>query len=207
VLSALALAVLAALPADLVAVGTIIGPRADRCVAILRSGGRSRAVAVGESAFGARVSAVRPGVVTLEVDGQRHELRVTAAEGAAPPAAALPATGSPVEEPGDAARTMVRQDVERRLGREMARILAETTLVPVMADGRTSGFTLTRVPENSLLTDAGLRPGDVITRINGVDIDSMATLVGLYARLQNESSLQAVVLRNGQPVSISVTLR
>ena len=39
-----------------------------------------------------------------------------------------------------------------------------------------AGFTLTRVPENSLLTEAGLRAGDVLTQINDIPIDSMATL-------------------------------
>ncbi len=204
-LPSLVLTLLAALPADLAAVGTIMGPRPERCVAILRSGGRSRAVSVGESAFGVRVAAIRAGVVTVEVEGGRHDLRLAAGEGA--PMAAAPTLADPAQETASPSRALARQEVERRLGQEMPRILTETTLVPATEDGRTSGFTLTRLPENSLLTDAGLRPGDVLTRINGVDIDSMATLVGLYARLQNESTLQAVVLRNGQPVSLTLTLR
>jgi hypothetical protein len=35
----------------------------------------------------------------------------------------------------------------------------------------------------------------------------MATLIGLWPRLQNESTLTAIVLRNGQPVSLTVSLR
>jgi S1-C subfamily serine protease len=69
------------------------------------------------------------------------------------------------------------------------------------------GYTLTRIPQSSLLTDAGLRPGDVLTRINDVPIDGMATLIGLWPRLQTESVIRAVVLRGGRPVSLAVTLR
>jgi S1-C subfamily serine protease len=76
-----------------------------------------------------------------------------------------------------------------------------------MDGGRVNGFAITRMPEGTLLSDAGLRPGDVVTEVNGVPIDSLATLVGLWPRMQTESSLRAVVLRNGQPVSLSVTLR
>ena len=50
-------------------------------------------------------------------------------------------------------------------------------------------------------------PGDVLTEVNGVPIDSLATLIGLWPRLQTESAVHAVVLRNGQPVTLSVTLR
>jgi len=74
-------------------------------------------------------------------------------------------------------------------------------------DGRVVGVQVARLPEGSLLTDAGLRAGDVITRINGTEIDGMATLVGLWPRLQTASELRAVVVRNGRPVSLVVSLR
>ena len=72
--------------------------------------------------------------------------------------------------------------------------------------GRVAGFTLTRVPEG-LLTDAGLRAGDVLTQVNDTPVDSMATLIGLWPKLQSASTVSAVVLRNGQPVTLTVSLR
>ena len=89
------------------------------------------------------------------------------------------------------AHVLTRRDVERRIGEEAPRILAETTLMPAVDAGRVAGFTLTRVPENSLLTEAGLRAGDVLTQINDIPIDSMATLIGLWPKLQGESTLTA----------------
>jgi type II secretory pathway component PulC len=102
---------------------------------------------------------------------------------------------------------MDRLSVQRRLGEEIPRILAETGIAPVLEDGRVVGLQITRLPEGTLLSDAGLRAGDVITRINGTEIDGMATLVSLWPRLQGASELRAVVLRNGQPQSLLVTLR
>ena len=89
----------------------------------------------------------------------------------------------------------------------MSHILADTAIAPVMEEGRVVGVQLTRVPEGSLLTDAGLRTGDVVTRINDTEIDGMATLIGLWPRLQNATELRAVVLRGGQPVALRLTLR
>ena len=102
---------------------------------------------------------------------------------------------------------MQRADVQRRLGDEIPRILAETAVAPVMEDGRVVGVQLARLAEGSLLTDAGLRAGDVITQINGTTIDGMAMLIGLWPRLQTASELRAVVTRNGQPVSLVIALR
>ncbi len=195
-------AVLGAPPADLAAVGIVTSRDASHSVVLLRSSGRTRAVGVGESAFGGRVAVIAADAVTLEFEGRRLELRLSGDSGAAPaPARAA----SPPADPG--ARVMERREVERRLGEEVPRILAETTVMPALDGGRVAGLTLTRMPEGTVLTEAGLRPGDVLTEINGTPIDGMATLISLWPRLQNQSTLQATVLRGGQPVTLTVSLR
>jgi general secretion pathway protein C len=191
-------------PADLAAVGIVASRDPSHSVVVLRSGGRTRVVGVGETAFGGRVAAVAADAATLEFEGRRIEVRLSGGA-----AAAVAAVHSPPPAAGGdgAARVLERRDVQRRLGEEAPRILSETTLMPALDAGHVAGFTLTRVPEGSLLTEAGLRAGDVLTQINDTPIDSMATLIGLWPRLQNESTLTAVVLRNGQPVSLTVSLR
>jgi general secretion pathway protein C len=200
-LVALLAAVLSTPPADLAAVGIVASKDPAHSVVLLRSGGRTRVVGIGENAFGGRVAAVAADMVTLEFEGRRIELRLSG-DSARVAAAPAPAATS---DPG--AHVLTRRDVERRIGEEAPRILAETTLMPALDAGRVAGFTLTRVPENSLLTEAGLRAGDVLTQINDIPIDSMATLIGLWPKLQAQSTLTAVVLRNGQPVSLTVSLR
>ena len=199
-------------PPEIALAGVVVG--GARSSAILTSGGKTRVVAVGESAFGAKLVSVAADAVILERDGERRELRLpatvvasalprpggTAARPALPP-------GAPPEDPETPAREMSKVEVQRRLGEEIPRILAETAVVPVMEDGRVVGVQVTRLPEGSLLTDAGLRAGDVLTRINDTQIDGMATLIGLWPRLQSASELRAVVVRNGQPFSILVSMR
>jgi general secretion pathway protein C len=211
---ALALALEAA-PADLAVAGVVLSSTSARSTAILSSGGKTRVVSVGDTAFGGRLVSVSAEAVTLDFDGEQLVLRLPSA---APPAPRpgppvgvagrpTPPTGVPPEDPATPARSMERVEVQRRLGDEIPRILAETAVTPVLEDGRVVGVQVARLPEGSLLTDAGLRAGDVITQINGTEIDGMATLVGLWPRLQTASELRAVVVRNGQPVSLVVTLR
>lgn len=198
--------VLAAAPPDLSAVGIVMSARVEARAAVLRSGGRTRVVGVGDMAFGGRVAAIESDHVAVDYDSGRVQLRLVAGAATAP-AIATTASSPDAEDTPTPARAMERQEIERRLGEESGRILAETTLVPAMDAGRVAGFTITRMPDSTLLSDAGLRPGDVLTEVNGVPIDSLATLIGLWPRLQTETTVRAVVLRNGQPVSLSVTLR
>jgi general secretion pathway protein C len=200
-LAALLATALAGPPADLAAVGIVASRDSSHSVVLLRSGGRTRVVGIGENAFGGRVTAIAADAVAIEFEGRRIDLRLSGDAGRASAAPAPSATADA------GAHVLVRRDVERRIGEEAPRILAETTLMPAVDAGRVAGFTLTRVPENSLLTEAGLRAGDVLTQINDIPIDSMATLIGLWPKLQGESTLTAVVLRNGQPVSLTVSLR
>jgi type II secretory pathway component PulC len=182
----LVLALLAALqapPDDLSAVGIVLSPRPETSVAILRSGGRSRVAAVGDTVFGGRVARIAPGLVVVEFGDGARELRLaasaTAAAGPRPTAPEPPR--ETIADDGAEARTMERREVDKRLGAEIPRILAETTLL--------------------------LRAGDVLTHVNDVPIDSLPTLIALWPKLQTASTLRAQVLRNGEPVSLTVTLR
>jgi len=205
---ALLLPLLAAVaaPPDLSAVGVVLASSPDRSVAILRSEGRVRVAAVGDDVFGGRLVAVAADGVTLEFGGDRVTVRVSAApEVAIAPAAAPPPRPAPREEP--AARVMEREEVQRRLDVELPRILAESAVRPVTEDGRVIGVRLTRVAPNSILTEVGLQAGDVLTSINGTEIDGMGTLIGLWPRLQGATDLRADVLRDGRPFNISLSLK
>jgi type II secretion system protein C len=207
------LLVLDAGPSDLAVTGVVVRPAPRVSTAILTCSGRTRVAAVGDSACGGRLVSVSEDEVVLDFAGERRVLRLPNPAEIAPrpvPGPAAPparASSGPAEDPETPARTMERVEVQRRLGDEIPRILAETAIAPVLEDGRVVGVQLTRLPEGSLLSDAGLRPGDVITEINGTVIDGMATLVGLWPRLQGASELRAVVVRNGRPVSLVVALR
>jgi general secretion pathway protein C len=199
VLLFLALAVVA--PADLAARGVVVGGR--NSVAILQAEGRSRVVAVGDAAFGGVVRAIERGSVTIEFDGAPVVLSLSSRA----QAQAVPRLSAPPAVPEEAGLVLERRELERRLGEETSRILAETTLVPVQVGAQVTGFTLSRIPEGTVLSDAGLRAGDVLTHVNDVPIDSLATLIGLWPRLQGESSVRAQVIRAGAPVTLSVRLR
>jgi general secretion pathway protein C len=208
-LSALLLLLVTSAPADLAAVGVVVAESPERSVAILRSEDRTRVVGIGDHAFGGLLLAVSTTRVILEFDGERVDVRVRSTGPPAAPRPFVAATGEAPEPPpeGGPPRLMRREDVQERLAGEMNRILSETAIRPVTEDGRVVGVRLTRVAQDSLLTEAGLRSGDVLTNINGTEIDGMATLISLWPRLQGASDLRAQGLRDGRPFSISLSLQ
>jgi general secretion pathway protein C len=206
----LALALAASEP-TIEALGIVTSPDPARYVAILRSSGTTRIVGPGDSAFGGLVEAIeadrvritRPGGEVLEVllSG------AVAAQSPSPAPVAAPRHRSEPAPPELLAVTLERAEVDRRLIAEIPQILAGTRLMPVRENGSVLGFSLEEIPSGTLLDAVGLRPGDVLTHVNRVPLDSMATLVGLWPRLQGATELTAQVLRGGEPVSLSVSLR
>ena len=83
--------------------------------------------------------------------------------------------------------------------------IAETTVVPYLDQGAVTGLLLSRLPLG-ILSDVGLRQGDVLQSLNDVPVDSLATLASLWPRFQNATEVRAVVLRDGRPLNLTVSL-
>jgi general secretion pathway protein C len=207
------LAVLLAQALDLSVVGVVWSGKPDLCAAVVRAAGRTRVIGVGESVGGGRVISISQSGLVIDVAGERLELRlrgetVPAGQGLLPGGVAPPATPpaeATAEVPG--VRSLSRREVDSRLQTEIPRILSETTLFPASEDGKVVGYTLTRIPDGTLLSDVGLRAGDVLTSINDTPVTSLATLIALYPKLSGLPQLRATVLRSGQPVSLILNIK
>jgi general secretion pathway protein C len=188
-----------------VRVSGIVASSAPGCsAAIFESEQRRRVAGVGEVVFGGRVTSIEAGRVTLDFGTGDVELRLEGSGVAVPPSP----VAAPVEERGEeeAVAHIERAEVDRRLKVEMSRILSETQLRAVREGGAVRGLAVVRLPAGTLLSEVGLEPGDVITEVNGVVLDSMATLIGLWPRLQGATELRATVLRDGRELPLTVTL-
>ncbi|MCU0241989.1 MAG: PDZ domain-containing protein [Vicinamibacteria bacterium] len=204
---------LVAPPPDLVARGIVLSRNEGRSVALLAANNRTRVALVGESAFGGKVLRIENDSVVMLFGEESVTVPLTSGRGGAaiatPARSTAPMGNMPpaVEDPATPPRAMSRPDLDRRISTEMNRILSETALQPVMEDGRVKGVFVSRIADGSLLTDVGLRKGDVITNINGTNIDSLATLLSLYTRLQGAKELRAVVVRGGQATSLQLSIK
>lgn len=68
---------------------------------------------------------------------------------------------------------------------------------PAYKNGRFSGYKLQSGRDTKFLSRYGLKPGDVVTSVNGVTLDSPAKGFGLIKDLSSADTLDLVVDRNG----------
>jgi serine protease Do len=98
-------------------------------------------------------------------------------------------------------------------GREIERGYLGVTLAPIDEDFAASlglpkrrGELVQGVQDDSPALRAGLKPGDVVTRINNKDVTADQTVSFLVANLQPGTKVPVEVLREGQRVNVTVTL-
>ncbi len=95
-------------------------------------------------------------------------------------------------------------DRARQNPEEIARRLQ---IVPVLDGGRVTGIRLTAGADASLMNQIGLRPGDVVTAVNGAPVDSLARGQQIIEGLRNASSARVTVMRDGRPTDITISLK
>ncbi|MEO1036500.1 MAG: type II secretion system protein N [Pseudomonadota bacterium] len=87
------------------------------------------------------------------------------------------------------------------------RVLAITDVIwpqRAIRDGRQVGYRLYPGRDRQRFAALGLRPGDVVTAVNGRSLAGNATRVDVLRALTAAESITVVVERNGQPVSLTL---
>ena len=132
--------------------------------------------------------------------GSARSARV-AAPNAPPPQAA--ASGS---SPTVHASPQLQQTIDRAR-QNPEEIAKRLQIVPVLDGGRVTGIRLSAGADASLMNQIGLRPGDVVTAVNGAPVDSIARGQQIVEGLRNASSARVTVLRDGRPTDITISLK
>jgi len=163
---------------------------------------------VGDAIAGgqARLHRIHPDRVILERDGAYETLWLPRADGttgggdsAAPPARAAPAAApsAGADEPR-IQRSEWLEDPERLLQAVRAR--------PVIQGGALHGLEVRPTRNARQFQQAGLRPGDVITSVNGMPLSAIQDTDQLFADLAGQSQVNVVVEREGQALPLSIQL-
>lgn len=121
--------------------------------------------------------------------------------GPAPPAAAQTATaGAPLR------KVIDRREVEQAMS-DLPKLLSQARAVPNTVNGAINGFRLDYIAPTSFYEKIGVQAGDVLQRVNGVDIRDPGTMLNLLQQLKNEQIVKLDVLRNNQRSTITYELR
>lgn len=148
----------------------------------------------------------RDGMVVRQVDQQ--EFLELAASQIEKPLAVSATTGSAVASaPGTPMRTVLdRRDVEQAIG-DLPKLLSQARAVPYLVNGAMNGFRLDYVAPSSFYEKIGLKYGDVLQQVNGVNIRDPGTMLTLFQQLRNEKTVKLDVLRNNQRTAMTFDIR
>jgi general secretion pathway protein C len=182
---------------------------------IADAGNGERAFRVGEEvAPGARLASVHADHVVLRRDdgGEEtlalpRERNLAPAEIVRPTPARTTSTAEAVATPAAAAKAPADwQQTVARLRQNPAELARRLQVVPVLDGGRLAGVRLSAGTDAVLLNQLGLRPGDLVTAVNGTPVDSLARGQEIMASLAGARAVRVTVQRDGQPVDLSVGL-
>lgn len=99
-----------------------------------------------------------------------------------------------------------RREVEQAMN-DLPKLLSQARAVPNMANGAVNGYRLDYIAPASFYEKIGVQTGDVLQRVNGVDIRDPSTMLSLLQQLKNEQIVKLDVVRNNQRSTITYELR
>lgn len=148
----------------------------------------------------------RDGMVVRQGD-QQELLELAASQIEKPPSAPVTAGTAVAPVPGSPVRTVLdRRDVEQAMG-DLPKLLSQARAVPYLVNGAMNGFRLDFIAPSSFYEKIGLKYGDVLQQVNGVDIRDPGTMLTLFQQLRNEKTVKLDVLRNNQRTAMTFDIR
>ncbi len=148
----------------------------------------------------------RDGIVVRQGD-QQELLELAASQIEKPPSPPVTTAAAVAPTPGIPVRTVLdRRDVEQAMG-DVPKLLSQARAVPYLVNGAMNGFRLDFIAPSSFYEKIGLKYGDVLQQVNGVDIRDPGTMLTLFQQLRNEKTVKLDVLRNNQRTAMTFDIR
>jgi general secretion pathway protein C len=189
--------------ANLVLAGTIATQDPKHGLAIIADGGPAKVYSVGNNVGGASLYSVYLDHVILDRGGTLETLKLPRLTlgGGRPVVARRPIGGDPT--------TAANLENVRRLVQEDPNILNEVMRAVPSYDnkaGKLRGFRVYPGRNRSAFNGLGLRPGDLVTAINGTPLDDPQRGQEIFNTIQSSASASVTIERGGQTIDVSMNI-
>jgi general secretion pathway protein C len=189
--------------ANLVLTGTIATQDPKRGVAIISDGGPAKVYSVGDNIGGASLHSVYLDHVILDRGGQLETLLLPRLLG--------PGMNGPplVRRTGGDPRTVAAVDNIRRLVQQDPSILDQVMRTVPSYDntaGKLRGFRAYPGRNRQIFNKLGLKPGDLVTAINGTPLDDPQRSQDVFNTIQTSDHATVTIERGGQKQEITLNI-
>lgn len=89
----------------------------------------------------------------------------------------------------------------------MGELLKQARVVPYLKDGKTAGFQIRMLRSKSLFANIGLRRGDILHRINGLELDSPEKALQIFGQLRQARQINIDLERRGKAMTFAYEIR
>lgn len=95
--------------------------------------------------------------------------------------------------------SLARADVVRVVDAGLGRFLQRARVEPTLEDGHFVGFRVVELVPDSFWGHTDLRPGDVVTHVNGTSIEDPNQAYDVFESLRSANAIEVRLLRGGEP--------
>jgi general secretion pathway protein C len=197
--------------------GTVAGMDKQRFAIIedLSARGVQAVYQVGDTIQNAYIIEIRPDCVVLDQDGKQESLcfeqdNATRSEtrrrpAPSPPPRRLASTDDITRI--DAATWRINRELILDNFSNLGGLSQQARVTPYIVQGQSQGFRLARLNPGSLFRRMGLQTGDVIQRVNGLQITSPEEALRAFQQLQSASTIRLELLRRNRNTTLTYELR
>jgi general secretion pathway protein C len=111
-----------------------------------------------------------------------------------------------VRKVGDNSYVLDKREVEAVM-QDFNKLLTQVRIVPHFADGKPDGFKVFNIRPNSLFAKLGMVNGDIIRRINGLDITGPEQALQMFQQLREESRIALDMERFRKNLTLQYEIR
>ncbi len=192
--------------------GVFADSRKESAMAIISSGSNDeKSYRVGDMvASAATLHQILADRVILERSGQLETLYLPKDADISSPAPAFQrAVPSNISNVSPATRNLggdSMQGVRKQLMENPQDALQLINAQPVMENGQLTGFRVNPGKDRALFARAGLRPGDVVTAVNGMQLSDATQMGQVFQQLKSAQKLQVTINRGGREQQLELKL-
>ena len=153
------------------------------------------------------VKRVDHGKVTLLSDDTEYNMEITyktkEGETTARTSKPLPASN---DVGSNLSTALNKREVEDTL-KDMNKVMTQARIIPYIVNNKNQGYRIFSIRPNSIYTKIGLKNGDVIQRVNGIELASPEKAYALFQQLKDEPKVSLDLLRRGQKSTLDISIR
>jgi len=163
----------------------------ERSLVHVKNGGALEYIELG-------VEPPKPTAKPLQVAEKKEEV--------APAAGAFPGAEDAIKCESENSCTVDRMFIDSLFANPAA-LTKQARVMPSIKDGETKGFKFYGIRPGSLPKLLGMKNGDLLTSVNGIELKSVDQVMGLLTKMRSASNLQVTIERKGESITKDITIQ